>query len=262
MSYGMVSECFRCGISGDKSILYDAIGKEGVIYVCEKCSIQDDIPVIKRPTKFQLNTSVTPYTVYERLSRMAGLNPGDHKSKVTRENYERGRTEKGQEASLRQIVDKGLQKKSQEEKEERDDLVNNFHWVVLRARRLRKLTQDQVAKEIDEPVTAIMSMERGIVPKDRPAIVSKLETFFRIRLNKETQIPHSHAGEKQVFETKELKPRISPKDVKFDRESAGKLTIADLKELKKEMDTKISSPKMEVEEDVVFEEDIFEKEEK
>lgn len=260
MAYGMVAECFRCGVSGEKVVLYDAIGKEGVVYVCEKCSIQDNIPVIKRPTKFQLNTSVTPYTVYERLSRMAGLNPSEHKSKVTRENYERGRTESGQEASLRQIVDKGLQKKSQEEKEERDDLVQNFHWVVLRARRLRKLTQDQVAEEIDEPVTAIMSMERGIVPRDRPAIISKLETFFRIRINKDTQLPHQHMEEKQVFEVKELKPKINPADVKFDKETAGKLTIADLKELKKEMGSKSFSRKVENEgeEDVIFEEDIFE----
>ncbi len=257
-----MAECFRCGASGDNIVLFDAISNEGVVNVCEKCSVQDNIPVIKRPTNFQLKTSVTPYTVYERLSRMAGLNPGEHKSKVTRENYERGRTEKGEEASLRQIVDKGLQKKSQEGREERDDLVTNFHWVVLRARRLRKLTQEQVAKEIDEPVTAVMSMERGIVPRDRPAIINKLETFFRVRINKDTQLPPiTEKSNAEIVEP--AKPKISPEDVKFDRQSAGKLTIADLKELKKDMNSRVLSreARNDVDEDVVFEEGVFEEKE-
>lgn len=250
-----MTECVRCGSSEGKTILFEAISKDGVVLICEKCSIQEGIPVIKRPTNFQLTTSVTPYTVYERLSRMAGLNPNQHKQKVSMENLERGRNDKGQEASLRQIVDKGYQKKAEEGRPVRDDLVPNFHWVVLMARRLRKLTQEQVAKEIEEPVAALISMERGVAPSDRPAIISKLENFFRIRLYKTTQLlsqeePKSHVPER---------PKIRREDVKFDRDTSGKLTIADLRELKKEINSKPTSfqPDEGIEE-IVFEDDVFE----
>jgi ribosome-binding protein aMBF1 (putative translation factor) len=254
-----MAECVRCGALGEKTILFDAISKDGVVTICEKCSNQEGIPVIKRPTNFQLKTSVTPYTVYERLSRMAGLDSSEHKEKVTKDNYERGRDDRGQEASLRQIVDKTYIKKSEEERQVRDDLVPNFHWVVLRARRLRKLTQDQVAKEIEEPVAALMSMERGIVPPDRPAIVSKLENFFRVKLYKATQLTHENNISDIPVSQKVERPKISPEDVKFDRNTSGKLTIADLRELKKEIDSKPTSfmPQEGVEE-VVFEDDIFE----
>ena len=249
----MVAECFRCGAFGENVILFDAISKGGVVQVCEKCSVQESIPVIKRPTRFQLKAAETPYSVYSRLSRMAGLNPEEHKRKVIGENLERGRNVRGQEASLREIIDKTYEKKFEQKKQERDDLVPNFHWVAQRARRLRKLTQEQVAKEIDEPVDSIIAVERGVVPENRSLLIGKLETFFRIKLDKDTQLPtkkiETHVPEKQ---------KLNPEDLKFDKNSSKKITIADIKEIKKDLDSKSFSrnvEKEELEEGISFEEE-------
>ena len=49
-------------------------------------------------------------------------------------------------------MDKNYKEKVGEDlsKKPRADLVDNFHWIIMRARRMKKLTQAQFAKEIGE----------------------------------------------------------------------------------------------------------------
>ena len=60
-------------MSGNKARLFDAISGGGIVKVCEKCSLEEDMPVIKRPTTFQLKESEAKKTIYERLSYAAGI---------------------------------------------------------------------------------------------------------------------------------------------------------------------------------------------
>ena len=52
-----MDECFFCGVSGEKVRLFQAIGDEGIIFVCENCAYDEDIPIIRKPTTFQLKNS-------------------------------------------------------------------------------------------------------------------------------------------------------------------------------------------------------------
>ena len=76
-------ECFICGVNGENAVIFSAIVNEGVVPVCEACSIKEKILVIKRVG--QLRESERNQTVYERLSHMAGLDPIGHREKIKQE---------------------------------------------------------------------------------------------------------------------------------------------------------------------------------
>ncbi|MFH1327227.1 MAG: helix-turn-helix domain-containing protein [archaeon] len=233
-------ECFQCRISGDKAILFDAICEKGIVKVCEKCSFKESIPIIRKPTNFQLRESEKRQTVHERLSRVAGLST----EKKVPENKELKR----QETSLRDIIDRNFESKIKETKT-RDDLVDNFHWILMRVRRLKKITQEQLAEKIGESAAAIKMAEKGVVPNGY-VLIRKLENYLGVKLIK------------QEFALKEIKPIevveraefLGRSEDIFKEDVTRNLTIADLQEMKKKKEEEI----FEIPEDgLIFNEDLI-----
>lgn len=230
-----MAECYKCGISGSSVRLFDAIGDEEIVKICANCLKEEDLPLIKKPTTFQLKEAETPSTVYERLSRAAGVDPKEHQAKFSINKRREEERLKKQEASLRELVEKNYESKvKQQEEMPRPDLIDNFHWVIMRARRMKKLTQDQLAKEIGEAESAIKMAEKGVLPEDDHKMVRKLEVFLGIKIRKG-------------------KDNDLPKTVDFKDPVSRGLTIADLKEIKAEHDTKEMT--QEIEEDIILNED-------
>ena len=213
-------ECFNCGVSGDRVRLFDVVSGRGIVKICERCSSEERLPIVRKPTVFQLKESEKKSSVYERLSRSAGIKPGQ----------EPERKDKAEEP-LKEVVDKKYEQKIQEQKIPRSDLVDNFYWIIMRTRRLKKLTQEQLAKQISEPEAAIRMAEKGLVPEGYSLII-KLEKFFGVRLRKNASYPE----EKESPESnQEKKSEIS----EFDPKNLENLTIADLKRMKDEREAKI-----------------------
>lgn len=208
-------ECSVCGRSKEKVRLLDAISSEGIVKICESCSKEEDMPILRRPTTFQLKESEKRPEIYNMLS-------------VRRQKKEFWEPEKKHdktktEATLKEIVDKKYEMVVSKEKKPRPDLVDNFHWILMRARRLKKLTQEQLAEEISESTAAIKMAEQGILPEDDYRLVNKLEGFLRINLIK------------GVSKTPEFSPEKSPaRIIKFDKKTMQNLTIADLKGMKEQ----------------------------
>ncbi len=209
-----MDECFICGITGEQTRLFDAISKEGIVKICKECSFKEDIPVIKRPTTFQLKEEERRQTVYERLSKAAGIEKKEQKTVQLEK----------QETSLRDIVEKNLEKKFGRhekfgKKEPRLDLVDNFHWSIMTSRRRKKISQAQLAEAIAESESVIRMAEKGILPEDDYTLINKLENYLEIKLiRKEIE---------KIIQEK--KPEIS----KVNLASPENLTIADLKEMRR-----------------------------
>jgi ribosome-binding protein aMBF1 (putative translation factor) len=200
------------------------------------------LPVIRRPTTFQLKEAEQTSGVYERLSKMAGLDAGDHFKKFHREELRRqgGISRKG-EVSLKELVDKNYPKHVQTAvalRASKEDMIDNFHWIIMRARRMKKWTQDKLAKEIFESKAAIEMAERGVLPEDGYRLVAKLESVLGIRIMKNKR-PSDFASMNKSQEKKELR---------FDGESPKKLTISDIKEMQAKYNTDVMSE--EIEEDI------------
>ena len=210
-------ECSVCGVSKEKARLLDAISSEGIIKICEACSKEEDMPILRRPTTFQLKESEKELKIHDMLLSVR------RQKKESLEEPEKKDEKTNTETTLKEIADKNYEIVVSKEKKPRPNLVDNFHWIIMRARRLKKLTQEQLAKEISESTAAIKMAEQGILPEDDYRLVNKLEGFLGINLIKDVSKATGFSHEKSPA-------RI----IKFDKKTMQDLTISDLKKMKEQ----------------------------
>ncbi len=161
--------CARCTVSGDRVRLFDAIFEGRSEKICERCSIIENIPIIKKPTTNQLKESEKNVGVRPRMQRLAGIREF---KKV--DSYFQG-------DKLKQLEQNpGLEMPEKEKL----NLIDYFHWEIMRNRRRKGLSQKQLAETIYESEMAINMLERGKYPGNAEDIIRKLEQFFQINLRK------------------------------------------------------------------------------
>ena len=229
-----MEECFVCGVSIAGARLYDAVSNEGVVKICGKCSDEEHIPVIRKPTVIQLKEAERKQSVYERLARFSGFKPRSGSTKNSDD-----------EITLREIVDRNYENKVPKEIKTRPEMVNNFHWIIMRARRMKKLTQTQLAKELQESEAAIKLAEQGLLPEDNHKLVNKFESFLGIRIIRDEF-------------SKDLRGVENSRFLSFDMRESKELTLEDLRNMKKREDALA----MEIEDKRIINEDIEENEQK
>lgn len=204
-----MNECFKCGVSGEQKRLFDVISDDGIVKICEKCFLEESLPIVHKPEKFDFKEVEQKQTVYERLSRVAGID----KSKEV----------KPEDENLREIVEENFNKNVFKNKNKRDDLVDNFHWILMRARRAKKLTQEQFARGIGESVSAVKFAEQGIIPDGNLNFIEKLENNLGVKiLKKDFSFSNN-----------------SKKEIRFDKNNPQFLTIEDLKKMRQEKESEI-----------------------
>lgn len=224
-----MNECERCGISEEKVRLFDAITSKGMIKICRACAEREKYPLITKPTTEQLKDAEKgKKNFYQRAEKKIAQGYEKPKENVT----------------LRDIVEKNFQKRIPEVHKPREDLIDNFHWVIMRARRARKVTQEQMAREIGEAEAAIKMAERGVLPEDASKLISKIQSYLGItlfrnqnkdfskRLNRESEeVPEFERLEEDI--EKFEKEKRKPEELEFDPLTLNTLTISDLQEMKK-----------------------------
>ena len=199
-------ECSKCGVSGEKVRLYDAISSKGVVKICSDCNAAERLPIIKRPTTEQISDSQKQRSARDMLN---GIN--------------KGKSMGGREISLRELVDRNLKERLAKQP---SDLIDNFQWTIQRVRRNRKITREQFAKGIDENEATVRMIEQGVLPNNDYKIITKIENYLGISLKKQGISKPTEIQQKSQ----------SPRALSFDRESAGKTRIADLREMKKKQE--------------------------
>ncbi|MBU2612175.1 MAG: hypothetical protein KKB62_00450 [Nanoarchaeota archaeon] len=177
-----MKECYLCGISEEKALLYEGIHKShGIVSVCRKCYFKEKFPLVEKknvdPEEVNSRGSVR-----ERLMKMAHVNVDRAPGKKMVPNFEN--------ITLRDIVERNFKREVILPSKPPEDLIENFHWVIMRKRRSMKLTKEQFAERIKEPVIAIESLEKGIVPREYKPLIRKVEGFLGIRILKNKEIDH------------------------------------------------------------------------
>lgn len=208
-------ECSKCGALNVR--LFDVITGEGIIKLCQYCLSEEDAPVIRKPTVSQFQSVNKEPSIYERLSKAAGLDAKEHKKHI----FGSAQQEqlKHQEVTLRDLVDRKYDRDTKDKPKKREDLIDNFHWVIMRARRNKKMTVTQFAKEIGESEAVVKMAEQGNLPDGNYNIIKKIEAVLSINI---------------------LRPEFAQKlehkkELGFDEFSTKNLTIADLHEMKKDV---------------------------
>ncbi|MAG37857.1 hypothetical protein CMI45_00520 [Candidatus Pacearchaeota archaeon] len=67
------------------------------------------------------------------------------------------------------------------------DLVDNFHWEIVRKRRYLNLSRRQFADSIGENEETVKALENGILPKDDFILINKVQETLGINLRKDRQ---------------------------------------------------------------------------
>lgn len=214
-----MEQCSRCLKFEDEVHLIDAIDNNEVVKICEDCLLTEDLPVVRKPNIYQLKEMEKPYTVYQRLSRMAGM-PKDVVKKKEEEKIARGITldKLRKPRDYSQIVRKKAQPIS---------LVDNYHWIIQRIRRKKGLSLKQLSSVLGESEAALKMIESGELPGDYDKVINKIEQYFQVKLKRDE-------AEKEMARIDNAK--MPAKVLKFDSETLGNITIDDLRKMKKAKD--------------------------
>jgi len=216
-------DCKICDKNIDRQASFEVITKEGIAQICRECFEREKFPLLNRK-----KIEIVPQSIYSK--------------KRHEEQKKENSFLKNQEQELKKIVSQNYS--SNRLKSKPDDLIDNFHWVIMRARRSKKITQEQFAKEIKEPEIAIKKIEKGELPEKYQEIIKKIETALRICLMKKEK---TNSFEKEVEETKEnLVKNIDTGGIRFDELTAKTLTIEDLRNMKSQNEDKIFQKKTEL----------------
>lgn len=74
-----------------------------------------------------------------------------------------------------------------------NELVENFHWIIVQKRKVRGLTRKKVAEEVGDSELNVKMLENGVLPANNFVLVNKLESYYGINLRK-TKVPSIPAG--------------------------------------------------------------------
>jgi ribosome-binding protein aMBF1 (putative translation factor) len=67
------------------------------------------------------------------------------------------------------------------------ELAEDFHWIITKARRERNMTRKQLANAIHESEDTVKKLENGIMPVNDFVLVNKIQDFLNINLRKDGQ---------------------------------------------------------------------------
>ena len=164
-----MQSCDICGITSTEVRIFDAIYDLRMSSLCERCSIIENIPIIKKPNSEQLKESET-IKVSERMRDLSGIREPDKPDTFFKED-----------------MLKELDNNPNLELPEKENLnlIDNFHWEIMKQRRRRGLSQTQLSESLGESEIAIQMIEKAKLPENSKRIINKLEQVFQISLRKE-----------------------------------------------------------------------------
>ncbi len=213
-----MEHCYKCGISDAQALLSDVILPDKIDKICRRCSHEDGLPLI---TKTNITEETEPrLTVRERLSRL---------SKIPIKNVSENTDLKREETKLKEIVNRNF-RRTVGDTSVREDLVDNFHWFIMRARRSQHMYQKELAEEIKESEDLVRMAERGTVSS--LDVVRKIEIALSIRLRKIMDYENPEELDHSEFEIKESSDKFSLDKFKG-------LNVNDLKEMKQDKELEV-----------------------
>ena len=164
-----MENCVRCDVSGEDVRLFDAIYSGRMEKICERCSIIENIPLVKRPDVSKLKESERGVGVYDRMKRLSGI-----------------KEQKKEESFFIEDKLKQLDAMPELELPEKSklNLIDHFHWEIMRNRRRKGFSHEKLAENLGESSIAIAMLEKGKIPENAENLIRKLEQFFQVRLRK------------------------------------------------------------------------------
>jgi len=180
----------------------EVISREGIKKVCKKCFEKNDMPLVKKPIE-ELPKETRPTSRMRKIPQNKNIS------------YPQNQLLQKQEENLKKIINTNFKTQTPTKSAKANELIENFHWAIMRARRSKKLMQNQLAEEIKEPTEAIKMLEQGIVPEDYYNLIEKIEKKLEILIIKR--------------EYRRIEKRLD-----YEKRNFESFTLSDLKEIQEE----------------------------
>ena len=164
----MVEKCVRCGVREDQIKLFDTIYEGKANCICERCSIIENVSILERPDSDKIKESNRVIDVYERMRRLTGMAPEKKESEERKKRLEELNKNPQLEIPQKKTI----------------ELVDHFHWEIMKCRRRKGLSHNQLGELIGEPGFSIEMIEKGNLGENAETLIKKLENFFNIKLVK------------------------------------------------------------------------------
>ncbi len=65
------------------------------------------------------------------------------------------------------------------------DLIDNFHWEILKKRKEKGITRKQFASDLNVSEEEVKMIENGRLPRNDFVLISKIQSYFGINLRKD-----------------------------------------------------------------------------
>ncbi|MFH0711807.1 MAG: helix-turn-helix domain-containing protein [archaeon] len=262
-----MARCAICKQSSDEVKLFEGIFRDEMVNICKECAEKEGTPIIQKPSESQLNKADERFSVRKRMEIMSGMRDAT-------------------EISEDQIITQGNLAKLRvpPKKQFNEDVLDNYFWEVNIARRRKKLTVNQLARQTQIPIETIQAIEKGKIPKDFKPIFAKLELFLDIKLlkNHKTKINFTRTKDdeqeilkqvqekmglpkldkikkkEQILEQKKEKlEKLSRGEIDFSvREDLSNVTLNDLVEMKKARERQETRRKSKAQEEAMLGDDL------
>ncbi|MFZ5955371.1 MAG: hypothetical protein ACOYT4_03015 [Nanoarchaeota archaeon] len=218
----------RCDICRKEDIeFHEGIYDNKIVKVCRNCANIEDVLLIRKPTSEQLQKADIRPTVRERMENISGLNRISHDQTIATKNL----------AKIR----------FPEKKQEANNLIPNYFWIIQMTRRRQKIPLSQLAQKIGTSEVTLLNIEKGLLPKNFEQIIKNIEIALNVKLLKkekeEAKPEYTQANRKiSAFERlekskgkKEAVKEISKGNLDFSKKERLKnVTLNDLVDMKKE----------------------------
>ncbi|MBR9704784.1 hypothetical protein GOV12_05205 [Candidatus Pacearchaeota archaeon] len=186
-----MENCVRCKISSEKVNLFDAVYEGRMENICERCSIIENVPIIKKPDPEVLKEAEESNLVRDRLSKIKG--DFDNKRKEPVDDYF------SRKKKLKEIDDNP---KLELPLKERLNLIKNYHWEIMKNRRRKGHSFKQLGMLIGESETLLELIEKGKLPEGSESVIRKLEQYFQVNLrNVSEALEFLNRKNKEVLKT-------------------------------------------------------------
>ncbi len=223
-----MEECHICQTPETKAVLFEVVSEEGIVKICGKCYGRENLPLVKRSLP---NYELKEESVYQRMVKISGVDPKKFEKRPERIPQDVLLKRIAENSTMRDLLDFST------DDEIKKELIYNFHWIVMRGRRIKHMTQEQLARAIREPEKVVRLVEKGHVPKNRN-IITKIENCLNINLRKSSQnagrinnlISESDENNSKGFEVDDEGYLVLKKS------DSSEVTIDDLQEMRKKKD--------------------------
>lgn len=185
-----MEKCVRCGASEEKKPLLDAISRDGLVKICKECNYTENLLIVKKTEPKSAEQPVQQQTQNTPAPRkIPTVSLLDSQKKIEALRKERAERLEKESAYLTELRKKSVREEVKNNPVETSNMLENFHWTVMRERRARHMSIKQLAEAISEPEPMLKLLEEGALPRERERIVQKLEDYFKIKLTKQPEMP-------------------------------------------------------------------------